>query len=431
MNFCVSPAMMEDATLSMKENSNPDENTSSVEEKKVLEVEIDSNRLTNDTPEGTMSTSPLGEQQPQEDCDYDTNCSRLYKMLEDRKWEEAADLLDPDDLEEPVIPQMSSPLIQARKWVVRREANGKLRWRMLPIHAAVIFGAPHHVVEAILKVNPRGALLKDDRGMLPLHLAFRHGAPNDVLVELLYTCPQAIAIKDRKGRIPIHCCVPPISNGTAKKNILLHTIGEYESKQRANTMSLYAKACCAEERNRTMTEASNMYEKQIESLQEAKSVKLEAMHKLEEQSHTDLLKRVQDLEQESYRHDDHTRVLKCNLEEVSAEKKTLTRNVRQLAFAFNTQTDVHEKERKQLELQVEKLQYDLHVSQRELKSVRVEGQKREDLFQQQLRVEIERIQDENQKVDDLKNSMNKNTLLDTNHLVPERTHERKAREFKY
>eukprot|EP00978_Attheya_sp_CCMP212_P031032 scaffold115953_cov51-Attheya_sp.AAC.3 len=308
MNFCVSPAMLENATLSMKDDSNLDENTSSVEGKKVLEAVIDSNRLTNDTPEETMSTSPLGEQQhPQDDCDYDTNCSRLYKMLEDRKWEEAADLLDPDDFEEPVIPQMSSALIQARKWVVRREANGKLRWRMLPIHAAVLFGAPHHVVEAILKVNPRGALLKDDRGMLPLHLAFRHGAPNDVLVELLYTCPQAIAIKDRKGRIPIHCCVPPTSDGTAKNNILLNTIGEYESKQRANTMTLYAKACCAEERKRTMTEASNMYEKQIESLQEAKSVKLESMHKLEEKSRTALLERVQVLEQEVDRHDDHTR----------------------------------------------------------------------------------------------------------------------------
>ncbi|KAL7542487.1 hypothetical protein ACHAXR_011815 [Thalassiosira sp. AJA248-18] len=77
-----------------------------------------------------------------------------------------------------------------------------LRWRMLPIHAAILFGAPAEVVKTLIKIYPAGLSSQDDQGMFPLHLAFRSGASEEMVLILLDAYPEAIERIDFKGRLP-------------------------------------------------------------------------------------------------------------------------------------------------------------------------------------------------------------------------------------
>jgi len=124
------------------------------------------------------------------ECDFDKVPTQLYLLLQKKDWEGSID-------------RSSSHTEEARTWVSRKEFDGKLRWRLLPLHAAIIFKAPENVIEALLGAYPKGAESKDDQGMLPLHLAFRNGSTEGVVNLLLVAYPQSIDVKDRKGRIPL------------------------------------------------------------------------------------------------------------------------------------------------------------------------------------------------------------------------------------
>lgn len=124
------------------------------------------------------------------ECDYDVNCTEAFMNLQKKEWNKANARI----LEFP---------LEAHTWVSRKEKHGKLRWRLLPIHAAIIFKAPDSVVEALLAAYPKGAQCKDDQGMLPLHLAFRHGSSEGTVNLLLAAFPQSVEVQDRKGRIPL------------------------------------------------------------------------------------------------------------------------------------------------------------------------------------------------------------------------------------
>ena len=124
------------------------------------------------------------------ECDFDKDPTALYLATQQKDWEVAlARAIEAPD--------------EASIWVSRKESNGKLRWRLLPLHAAIIFKAPESVVEAFLSAYPKGAECKDDQGMLPLHLAFRNGSTESIVNLLLVAYPKSIDVQDRKGRIPL------------------------------------------------------------------------------------------------------------------------------------------------------------------------------------------------------------------------------------
>lgn len=124
------------------------------------------------------------------ECDYDTSPTELYLAVQRKDWEGAIDRAA-------AFPQ------EASTWVSRKEADGKLRWRLLPLHAAIIFRAPEKTISALLGAFSQGAACKDDQGMLPLHLAFRNGCDEDAVNLLLMAYPQSIDVQDRKGRTPM------------------------------------------------------------------------------------------------------------------------------------------------------------------------------------------------------------------------------------
>jgi len=116
--------------------------------------------------------------------------SQLYSLIQSKKWDEA-------------LQQVASAPHEATIWVYRKERDGKIRWRLLPLHAAIIFKAPEKVVESLLLSNPLGAQSKDDQGMLPLHLAFRNKCSEVIVTLLLMAYPKSVEVGDRKSRLPL------------------------------------------------------------------------------------------------------------------------------------------------------------------------------------------------------------------------------------
>lgn len=93
------------------------------------------------------------------ECDYDTNPTQLYKLIENKAWDAA-------------ICRVQSCPEEARTWVCRREKKkgggggvmmgaGQIRWRLLPIHATCVFKSPLSLIEALIEAYPDGACMKD------------------------------------------------------------------------------------------------------------------------------------------------------------------------------------------------------------------------------------------------------------------------------
>lgn len=218
------------------------------------------------TPNGSIngSASDRKKKVRKYECDYDVNPTELYQAIERRKWAEAMEILDREEddgedddelsaeksadgagkdgndndgkadakdgkTENPANKNSlpSSPSVQAATWVVRKERDGRLRWRLLPLHAAVIFHSPLPLIESLLLAYPDAPRCKDDQGMLPLHLAFRNGAADDVITELLASYPPAVTVRDRKGRDPLDCAIQSRSQpALSKRGTLLRTYAE-------------------------------------------------------------------------------------------------------------------------------------------------------------------------------------------------------------
>ena len=129
------------------------------------------------------------------ECSFDSNPTALYLHLQARAWDLAA-------------ARAHTHLAEAHTWISRHDrptphpASRRLRWRLLPLHAAVIFRAPPCVVAALLCSYPLGAAAPDDQGMLPLHLAFRSGSSPRTVQLLLVAYPNSLTVGDRRGRTP-------------------------------------------------------------------------------------------------------------------------------------------------------------------------------------------------------------------------------------
>ena len=125
------------------------------------------------------------------DVDYDEKPTKLYCLIESKDW---------TNIPSRCIDHPS----EAATFVYRRDTSTQqLRWRQLPLHAALVFRAKTKVIAALIKSYPNGVRMKDDQGMLPLHLAFKYNSSESVIDILLQSYPKSIDMKDNKGRIPI------------------------------------------------------------------------------------------------------------------------------------------------------------------------------------------------------------------------------------
>ena len=125
-----------------------------------------------------------------EERDYDTNPTQLYILLQAKSWDD-------------VISRVQKFPREARIWIYRTEPDGRgLRWRLLPLHASIIFKAPVEVVESIITAYLEAATECDDQNSLPIHLAYKRGASASTYRILLESFPGCLDVKDAKGRTP-------------------------------------------------------------------------------------------------------------------------------------------------------------------------------------------------------------------------------------
>jgi len=154
--------------------------------------------------------------------DFDTNPTGVFVAIHTKQWQLACErvkvyprevstwvirngLSSESESDAPIGSGSSDRFDETKVTFPRSQAAAeaqKLRWRMLPLHAAVLFGAPADVVKTLINVYPPGCSAHDDQGMLPLHLAFRCGATEEIALILLEAYPEAIERVDSKGRLP-------------------------------------------------------------------------------------------------------------------------------------------------------------------------------------------------------------------------------------
>ena len=258
---------------------------------------------TTTTSTTTTGSPPRG--QSLLECDYDANPTYLYQAVEAKQWDHVRAVFSGANAQR-----------ESATWVVRKETNGKLRWRLLPVHAAIIFKAPLDILELMLQEYPTGAQCKDDQGMLPLHLAFRNDSDWEVLEELLTAYPQAVVTKDRKGRTPLQCA----SQNTAK---------------RASVMELFTQIAVSAERQRAVQESRTVLEARVAALQDT-HVKTLTNLKNEWEQQLKILK--EDLDQSKERLADTLGQLEDSnamLQHKTASELELTQKLSQVAAALN------------------------------------------------------------------------------------------------
>jgi hypothetical protein len=93
---------------------------------------------------------------------------------------------------------------EASTWIVEKNTDGTVRWKLLPIHQACEIKAPSEVIKALIDAYPEGLRMKDSGGDLPLHLACRERASKAVISSVLSAYVDAATIPDDEGRLPLH-----------------------------------------------------------------------------------------------------------------------------------------------------------------------------------------------------------------------------------
>eukprot|EP00984_Skeletonema_dohrnii_P013397 scaffold5545_cov91-Skeletonema_dohrnii-CCMP3373.AAC.1 len=128
--------------------------------------------------------------------DYDKNPTDLFQALEARQWEYALSMVGNDS---------KHFKKDCSTWVVAKgkKKGAALRFRALPLHAAVVFGAPDNLTKAVLEAYPLAARGRDVKGRLPIHLACEHDVSDEVLLLLVNAFPKAFYAKDKLEKTPL------------------------------------------------------------------------------------------------------------------------------------------------------------------------------------------------------------------------------------
>eukprot|EP00934_Nitzschia_sp_Nitz4_P007320 Nitzschia sp. Nitz4//scaffold79_size90958//87558//90409//NITZ4_005042-RA/size90958-augustus-gene-0.180-mRNA-1//-1//CDS//3329558300//7310//frame0 len=258
------------------------------------------------------------------ECDYDRNPTILYQAIEAKRWDAAIGLFAADKCAK-----------QSATWVVRKETSGKLRWRLLPLHAAIIFGCPLQLVECLLADYAGAAQCKDDQGMLPLHLAFRNegGSSWEIIQELLTAYPQAIFIKDRKGRTPLDCGLQLSGNSS----VATSPTHSNSFKSIVGVLQLYSQVVVSGDRQRSQQEAIQQAEDRIHRMQESHlqtltTLKREWNHQQEESK-----KQLVALRQDKQHLEDTVHTQQHTIDRLKASEADLESKIANMAVALNQQ----------------------------------------------------------------------------------------------
>ena len=157
--------------------------------------------------------------------DYAIKVTPLYKAVENLQWASVNNFLKTGFWKNSFFADPVKPDIQMKTWMVRYEeinapsdnvnsgsAGSRVQkpikricWKQLPMHAAIVHGAPAIIIQKFINVYPKALRCADNRGNLPIHLAFRHGSNDAVLALLLQEYPEGMNCRESNGLLPTEC----------------------------------------------------------------------------------------------------------------------------------------------------------------------------------------------------------------------------------
>ena len=125
-------------------------------------------------------------------CDYDENPTSLFLLIEAKEWDNVKTRAK-------LFPN------EAKTFVIRNDPNNRslLKWRLLPLHLAILYSAPSDVIQTLLKAYKKGAECYDDENNLPIHLAVKKHADEDIMNMLLQANPKSIDIENGDKKTPL------------------------------------------------------------------------------------------------------------------------------------------------------------------------------------------------------------------------------------
>jgi hypothetical protein len=131
----------------------------------------------------------------------------LYNAIEAQNWNGVDCFLRTGRWMRTLLPY-SSVSLQVRTWVTKTDYEGAIKWRRLPLHAAILFLAPVHIVAMLVTIYPESVKCTDCAGRLPVHSAFGAGASDEVVALLIETFPSGLHVRDLRGHLPVECANP-------------------------------------------------------------------------------------------------------------------------------------------------------------------------------------------------------------------------------
>ena len=276
--------------------------------------------------------------------DYDTNPSALYKAMQVKNWKVVMDRIDeyPDDVS---------------TWIRRKEKDGSTRWCLLPIHAALIFKAPVHVVAKLLSIYPESGLCNDDQGMCPLHLAFRHGSNDAVLYEILSSCPDAIDAKDDKGRTPLALHSTYVARANAQETPSAN--GDHVQKMRASAFEKYVTVASDRARKSVKSKLEAHYLNKLKAIHDDHTSQLENLRKLASDEFTASRERIKELEKKKKSIESLLNEKKKEVEDLLKGNETKTLSIAKLENLLSEISTAKEKESTELSNKISNLEAEI------------------------------------------------------------------------
>lgn len=182
----------------------------------------------------------------EEELDYEENPTKLFLLLQQKAWGLAMMQLEkhPEEAEiwvyRKFIPEKAPNVHDASdpdksEALVKQETAlstvvnepSKYRWRLLPLHASIVLGAPQEVTTKILHTYPDAARKVDERGSLPVHLAASRldvdQEGEKVVLQLFGAYAESIDIEDRRRRTAPELAKLARARKAAEKQRLMET----------------------------------------------------------------------------------------------------------------------------------------------------------------------------------------------------------------
>ncbi|KAL7439097.1 hypothetical protein ACHAXM_006520 [Skeletonema potamos] len=310
-----------------------------------------------------------------DEVDFERNPTGLYIAVHTKNWALALD-------------RANSYPLEAGIWVVRMEdtkssdnvvmssprakkipTSGQrvVRWRMLPLHAAILFGAPVSVIKAIIKANPNACSSPEDQGMVPLHLAFRAGSSEEVVVTLLEEYPEAIEMVDYKGRLP-SMLMPKHSMSYAD------TIAEAFIRG-PSQYYWSARVSCAD-RTRTQNEVAA----RIKQLEEANQQQIKMSERLLDETQHQLTEEIEALSIQNVQLKERTAFYEAKFDGAEEKERVLVDHTNSLAERLRL-TSLSEEH---LATKLAKLEANLKMKETELEQLQTKSQEEKAAMQKQM-----------------------------------------------